>query len=92
MRSCCTTARLTKGVAYELAKALPVTIHPTLLGAHAVPPEFKGDVDIVYTWVDGDDPAWRADFNTWAERERQALLERTVALLRLPSEEGEDDL
>jgi hypothetical protein len=40
--------------------------------------EFHGDVDIVYTWVDGDDPAWMADFNTWAERERHALLETAI--------------
>ncbi len=25
-------------------------------------------VDVVYTWVDGADPAWRADFDTWAAR------------------------
>ena len=31
--------------ASRLERALPVTIHPTLLGAHAVPPEFKGDAD-----------------------------------------------
>lgn len=31
--------------ANRLEQALPVTIHPTLLGAHAVPPEFKGDAD-----------------------------------------------
>lgn len=31
--------------ANRLEKSLPVTIHPTLLGAHAVPPEFKGRAD-----------------------------------------------
>ena len=31
--------------ANRLEKELPLTIHPTLLGAHAVPPEFKDDAD-----------------------------------------------
>ena len=47
--------------------------------------EFNGDVDIVYTWVDGDDLAWRADFNTWAEHERHALLETAIDPARFRS-------
>ncbi len=40
--------------------------------------EFHGDIDIVYTWVDGDDPEWRSDFNRWAERERETLLDSAI--------------
>ena len=29
---------------------------------------FDGTVDIVFTWVDGEDPAWRDEFSTWTER------------------------
>lgn len=28
--------------------------------------EFLGDIDIVYTWVDGDDADWQASFQHWA--------------------------
>ena len=30
---------------------------------------FSGDVDVVYTWVDGSDERWRADFDEWSRRE-----------------------
>ena len=33
-------------VARALAKARPVSVKTTLLGAHALPPEFKGDADV----------------------------------------------
>lgn len=29
---------------------------------------FDGDIDVVYTWVDGSDPEWRAAFDEWAQR------------------------
>lgn len=29
---------------------------------------FEGDIDVVYTWVDGSDPDWRAAFEEWAHR------------------------
>ena len=47
--------------------------------------EFNGDVDIVYTWVDGDDPVWRVDFAAWAERERHALIETAIDPARFRS-------
>lgn len=31
---------------------------------------FREPVDAVYTWVDSDDPSWRADFERWVTRER----------------------
>jgi len=30
--------------------------------------DFVGDIDVVYTWVDGSDPEWQADFRHWVER------------------------
>jgi hypothetical protein len=30
---------------------------------------FDQPVDVVFTWVDGDDPAWRDQFSTWTRRE-----------------------
>ena len=30
---------------------------------------FSGDVDVVYTWVDGSDDRWRAEFDEWSRRE-----------------------
>ncbi len=33
---------------------------------------FKEPIDAVYTWVDGDDPTWRAAFELWAAREGRA--------------------
>jgi hypothetical protein len=31
---------------------------------------FGDPVDVVYTWVDGDDPTWRAEFDRWVSIER----------------------
>jgi hypothetical protein len=30
---------------------------------------FVGDIDVVYTWVDGSDPRWLEAFDVWARRE-----------------------
>jgi hypothetical protein len=32
---------------------------------------FDGEIDVVYTWVDGAEPAWRAAFEEWSARERR---------------------
>jgi len=37
--------------------------------------EFVGDIDMVYTWVDGSDPAWQADFRHWIEATQGAVPE-----------------
>ncbi len=34
--------------------------------------EFEGTVDVVYTWVDGSDPAWQSDFQAWAASDHGA--------------------
>ena len=47
--------------------------------------EFDGDIDIVYTWVDGDDPDWQGEFNEWAERERHGLLDTAIDPARFRS-------
>jgi hypothetical protein len=33
---------------------------------------FSGEVDVVYTWVDGRDERWRAEFEEWSRREGRA--------------------
>lgn len=41
-------------VARHLGETLPVTVHTTFLGAHAVPPEFKGRTDDYITHICND--------------------------------------
>jgi hypothetical protein len=35
--------------------------------------EFAGDIDIVYTWVDGSDPEWQASFEQWADLSQDSV-------------------
>ena len=35
--------------------------------------EFVGDIDIVYTWVDGSDQEWQASFEHWADLSRDSV-------------------
>lgn len=34
------------------------------------PARMREPIDVVYTWVDGDDPAWRAEFEHWRSIDR----------------------
>jgi hypothetical protein len=49
---------------------------------------FSGDVDVVYTWVDGSDTRWRAAFDEWSRREgRDQLVDRDLVAARFTDNE-----
>lgn len=63
------TAEVIDGRPYRGTSSLPVAG-----SVHRV--EFP--VDIVYTWVDGSDPHWRAERDTWSGRQSAAALDATL--------------
>ena len=43
---------------------------------------FSGEIDVVYTWVDGSDPRWLADFDEWSRREGRDQGDRDLIAAR----------
>ncbi len=39
---------------------------------------FQGEIDAVYTWVDGSDACWRAEFDEWSQREGRDRADRDL--------------